>query len=107
MFAVTYLFATFDHVPIAARILAFVFIFWVYEPVALSLFGGTIGHFANGIRVKRDDDLNRNIAIHVSMLRFLVKVLLGVISLFTVGSNPEGKAIHDIVARSVVVKAKS
>ncbi len=100
---VTYLFESFQSVPDFMRIAAFVFIFLLYDPLFTSTLGGTIGHMIFGIRVKREKNLQRNILFPLAVIRYIVKALLGWISLLTVSGNKKGKAIHDLVVRSVVI----
>ena len=106
IFLVTSIFSSYENVPTEARIGAFFGIFILYEPLFISLFGGTIGHFANGLRVKRSTAINRNIVFPLSIIRYGAKMLLGIISLFSISANAEGKAIHDIIVNSVVIKVK-
>lgn len=103
MFAATYTFAQFETVPDDARIIAFIFIFGLYDPIFTSLFGGTIGHFLIGIRVKRERKPEKNIIFPFALIRFVVKATLGWISLLTVSNNPKRKAIHDHMIGSVVI----
>lgn len=103
MIIITYTFSSFEEVPEMARIIAFVFIFLLYDPIFTSSFGGTIGHMTFGIRVKRENDEDKNILFPLALLRFILKALLGWVSLLTVSGNEKRKAIHDMVAGSVVV----
>lgn len=103
MIIVTYSFSIFENVPDNARIIAFIFIFFLYDPIFTSLFGGTIGHMMFGIRVKRDKNRKKNILFPLAIIRFLVKASLGWISLLTVSGNKKRKAIHDSLVGSVVV----
>jgi len=103
MFIVTYTFSVFEHVPDTARIIAFIFIFFLYDPIFTSTFGGTIGHMMFGIRVKRENNRMKNILFPLAIIRFLVKVILGWISLLTVSGNKKRKAIHDSLVGSVVI----
>ena len=100
---ITYVFASFDNVPEVARIIAFVFIFVLYDPIFTSSFGGTIGHMTFGIRVKRENNQDRNILFPLALVRFIVKALLGWVSLLTISGNEKRKAIHDMLVGSVVV----
>lgn len=104
MFLVTSVFSSYQNVPTEARIAAFIGIFILYEPLLVSIFGGTIGHLTNGMRVKRSSNVSRNVIFPLAIVRYAAKVFLGVISLFTVTGNAEGKAIHDIIVNSVVLK---
>ena len=107
MFTASYIFSLFESVPDNARIIAFVFIFILYDPLFTSIFGGTIGHMLIGIRVKRESDEMKNILLPSAILRYIVKACLGWISLITVSFNPKGKAIHDYLVGSIVVYSKS
>jgi uncharacterized RDD family membrane protein YckC len=98
-----FIFSLFEDVPDNARIIAFVFIFFLYDPSFTSLFGGTIGHMAIGIRVKRESNELKNILFHFAILRYIVKAFLGWLSLLTILGNKKGKAIHDMLVGSVVV----
>ena len=99
----TSLLESINQVPDWVRISAFVFIFGLYDPIFTSLFGGTIGHMMSNIRVKKGKDETKNILFPLAIIRFFLKVMLGWISLLTVGSNKKRKAIHDIIVGSVVI----
>lgn len=103
MVIVSSIFAEFEHVPNTARIIAFIFIFFLYDPIFTSFFGGTIGHIMLGLRVKREKNQVKNINFPLAIIRFLVKVLLGWVSFLTVSSNTNRKAIHDSLVGSVVL----
>jgi len=107
MVIASYIFSLFESVPDYSRIIAFVFIFLLYDPLFTSTFGGTIGHMILGIRVKRESNEQKNILFPLAILRYIVKAFLGVISLLTVSSNEKNKAIHDYLVGSVVVYVKS
>ena len=104
MYAITEIFTLFENIPDYARIIAAVFIFVLYEPIFVNRFGGTIGHSFNNISVKKDRNIDENISFPIALIRFLIKVLLGWISLLTITANKKGKAIHDFVANSVVIE---
>lgn len=106
MLMFTYIFSIFDNVPDLVRMIAFIFTFGLYDPLFTSLFGGTIGHMLLGIRVKRENNQRKNILFPLAIIRYVAKVLLGWISLLTVGSNGKSKAIHDLIAGSLVVYKK-
>ena len=106
MLAAYYLFGMFENVHDYARLAVFVFIFILYDPLFTSAFGGTIGHMIFGIRVKRENQQEKNILFPLATIRFIVKALLGWISLLTVLGNKKGKAIHDMLVGSVVVFKK-
>lgn len=102
MVVTTDIFSRFENVPDYARMIAFIFIFLLYEPLMVSFFGSTIGHRMSKIKVQRDDN-GKRINIVMAIFRFSIKALLGWISLFSVSMNNDRKAIHDIAAKSIVV----
>jgi uncharacterized RDD family membrane protein YckC len=59
-----------------------------------------------GIRVKRESNEQKNILFPLAIPRYIVKVLLGWVSLLTVSGSKKRKAIHDFLVGSVVVYAK-
>ncbi|WP_297096633.1 RDD family protein [uncultured Draconibacterium sp.] len=103
MLGIVDLFDQFDNVPYFLRLAAFVFIFLLYDPIFTSTFGGTIGHFLVGIRVKRANNPEKNILFPLAIVRYIIKALLGWLSLITVSGNKKAKAIHDIAVQSVVI----
>ncbi|MEL0300720.1 MAG: RDD family protein [Flavobacteriaceae bacterium] len=106
MVILTITFSQFANVPDSFRIAGFVFIFLVYDPLFTSLFGGTVGHMIMNIQVKRSSNSEKNILFPFAIIRYIVKVLLGWISLLTVGSNKKHLAIHDMVVSSIVLYKK-
>jgi len=103
LMAVTPLVEAYPDLPYMVKISLFVFIFIGYDPLFTTLFGGTIGHFTNGIRVKRAYDTSRNIPFLNAVLRYVLKVFLGIFSLITMNSKTQYSAIHDLAADSIVV----
>jgi uncharacterized RDD family membrane protein YckC len=106
MFIATYIFSLFDSVPDPARILVFITIFLIYDPLLTTAFGGTIGHMLIGIRVKRESNNLKNISFPFAVLRYVIKAILGIISFLTVAGNEKRKAIHDYAAGSIVIYIK-
>lgn len=104
IYCIAMIFDAFEPINTSIRIIAFIGVFFVYDPLFTSLFGGTIGHFLTGIRVKRGSDLEKNIIFPLALVRYLLKIIFGWISLITVTSNIESKGIHDLVVNSVVLK---
>ncbi len=100
---ISYVFSMFDNVSDEARMIAFIFVFFLYDPLLTSFFGGTIGHYEFGIRVRRESNDDKNILLPLAIFRFIFKAFLGLISLLTVSGHEKRKAIHDIVSGSVVV----
>lgn len=100
---VTDLFAQFSSVSDYARIFAFIFIFIIYEPLFVSVFGASLGHMFTDLRVRRESDETKNIPFHVAIIRFAIKTGLGWISFFTANSDEKKRAIHDHLSGSVVI----
>jgi len=103
MLVISDIFSSLESVPNAARIIASLFIFVLYDPICTSFFAGTIGHKVIGIRVKRESDEQKNISFAAAIIRFIIKALLGWISFLTIGSSPKRMALHDIAVKSVVI----
>ena len=80
-----------------------VFIFVLYDPILTAIAGGTLGHRIMGLRVKRQSDETKNIPIHSAVIRYLIKVFLGMVSLLIVSKKSNRHAIHDKAVKSVVV----
>ena len=106
MFTVTEIFALFEVVLNFFRIMAFIFIFVLYDPILTAKYGATVGHSFSNIVVKNEKDHTKNITFPKALIRFLIKFSLGWISLVTVTGNEKRKAIHDFAAGSIVIEAK-
>ena len=87
------------------RAALFVGIWFVYEPVAVSL-GCTLGQFITGLRVRDAANESKKINIVLSFVRFALKLLLGCISFLTIHTNPQRRAIHDMAGHSVMIEIK-
>ena len=94
---------SFTEVPTYVRVLAFAFIFVLYEPLFVSYFGATIGHSRFNLEVRSLNDEQKKINFLQALVRYLFKMLLGWLSLLTIGSTEKKTAIHDGVVRSVVL----
>ena len=103
MYSITEILSMFDSVPNYVRGGLFFLIFVLYEPIVVSTFGRTLGHLFCDVVVKSEHDEKKNIPFHLAFIRFILKALLGWISLLTVTGNDKKQAIHDKVAKSVVL----
>lgn len=103
MFIFSALIDKYENIPDWLRISIFVSLFFIYEPVCQSL-GFTLGNLIKGIRVRKSSNPNKRINIFQAFIRYPVKVLLGWISLLTVGSDSKKRAIHNLVSGSVMIK---
>ncbi|WP_256867414.1 RDD family protein [Winogradskyella forsetii] len=93
----------FDDVPPALRMYLFIFLFILYEPLMVSIFGFTAGHYYSDIKVKKENNHDKNIMFPLALIRFILKFFLGWISLLTVTGTEKKQAIHDKVVNSVVL----
>ena len=104
MYAVSEVFNLLGETPNAIRIIAFLVIFLCYDPFFTSQYGGTIGHSFSKISVRTENDINKTISFPVAVVRYILKAILGWYSLLTVTGNKKKKAVHDFVAKSVVIE---
>ena len=89
------------------RVLFFALII-LYEPILVS-FDRTIGQRFMGLRVRSHSEWTNgnekgNIPFVFSLVRFTTKVSLGWLSLLTIHLDPYGRAIHDRIGDSMMVK---
>ena len=101
MYLATLLLAYFEDPKASVRIAVLVFIIVLYDPLFTSIWGGTIGHIINGLRVTRLTDPEKNILFPLAVLRFILKTALGWISLLSVTGDDKKRAIHDIAIGSL------
>ena len=104
MFAITSVLDHFDKVPDWVRIFMFVALFIGYEPL-LQTMGCTLGNLVMGIRVRKNADTKSTINFFQAIARYPVKIFLGWISFLTLGTDPQKRAMHDMVAGTVMIKA--
>ncbi|MBL1320866.1 MAG: RDD family protein [Methylophaga sp.] len=74
----------------------------LWEPLLVSITGGTIGHHLIGLKVV-STTTGKNINILASMLRFITKMVLGNLSIAFIFITRYHQAIHDGLVRSVVI----
>jgi uncharacterized RDD family membrane protein YckC len=82
--------------------LLFVVGIFILEPGLVSFTGGTIGHHWLKIRVTRLSG-HGNINLFAATIRFVLKTALGWFSLAMVLTTRRHQALHDLVAKSLVV----
>ena len=86
------------------RIGIILFMFFVYEPIFTAYFC-TLGQKATGIRIRKLSS-GKRISIFQAYLRIIVKILLGIISFFTIPFTKNKRAIHDLSVGSLVIYEK-
>ncbi len=85
-----------------AKVMLIVMPIFILEPALVAFTGGTVGHHLLKLRITRLDGKG-NINILAATARFIVKLLLGSVSLIFVLTTRKHQAVHDLVARSLVV----
>jgi uncharacterized RDD family membrane protein YckC len=73
----------------------------VYEPILVTLLGGTVGHRLTNLRVV-DDVSGGNPGLLKAVARALVKDIVGWLSFATMAITRKHQALHDVLARSTV-----
>jgi len=106
MYGTTEVLGYFNNVPSSLRMCLFILFFVLYEPILVSVFGTTAGHYYSDIKVKRANNTGKNLFFPLALLRFIIKFLLGWVSLLTVTGSEKRQAIHDGVVNSVVIEDK-
>ncbi|RBA28256.1 RDD family protein [Flavobacterium tibetense] len=91
-----------NNVSESLRILLFICIL-MYEPIFISL-NGTFGNHKNSIRVRQNKDTTKKLNFFQSLLRYFLKISLGWISLIFILMNQKGRALHDIISGSIMIK---
>lgn len=84
------------------KVMLFLVPIFVLDPGLVAFTGGTVGHHLQGLRVATVDG-TRNINIIAATLRFALKAVLGWLSFIVVLTTAKHQAVHDLVARSVVI----
>lgn len=85
------------------RILIFVGGVYLYEPLMISMLGGTLGHKFVGLKVMRFSDQQKRLNPLIACLRFIIKYFLGFISIWFCYAREDKRALHDLVCDSHVV----
>jgi uncharacterized RDD family membrane protein YckC len=80
-----------------------ILIIGVYEPLCMWL-GVTLGYYMTGMKVKRFLDPTKRINLFQSICRYIVKILFGWLSCFTIGFNQQRRALHDMIGESIVIE---
>lgn len=108
MIVATQILNSFENPPVWSRILALGIIV-LYEPILVA-YGRTVGQLVMGLQIVEFDGFSKNrernrINIVFSIFRYLIKILLGWLSLLTVTRNIHRKAIHDTFSNSIMLEA--
>jgi len=73
----------------------------LYEPIMVWRFGGTIGHIRQNLRIV-SDRTGGNPGLPASLLRWITKGVLGIISFFAVALTRRHQALHDTASATTV-----
>jgi len=91
---------------VGVRITAILLVILTYEPVLTSRLC-TAGQFAMGLRVRRHKSVDDRISLPAAYIRYVVKLIFGFYSFFAMSFNKERRALHDLVAGSIVVESRA
>jgi uncharacterized RDD family membrane protein YckC len=103
MFVFSGMLERYENAPDWIRIGLFFGLWAVYEPLCTTL-GATLGNYIKGIRVRQNGATGQRINFFQAFIRYVLKMLLGWISFLTIHTNPQKRAIHDIIAGSVMIR---
>lgn len=103
MFAFSSILENMQDPPDWLRMVLFIGIWLVYEPLCTTI-GCTLGNYIKGIRVRLYNNSAKRINIVQALVRYVVKVFLGLISFLTINSTVKRRAIHDMIAGTVMIK---
>jgi uncharacterized RDD family membrane protein YckC len=95
----------FNNVPDFVRAIAFILVFFLYDPLFTSLIGATIGHMIIGLKVRQEKDETKRIIFPLALVRYIVKVVLGWASLLSISDDNKRMALHDSLVKSVVLQS--
>ena len=107
IFTATALFiGSFGDIPDFAKGFILIFMFYLYDPVLTSFYGGTLGHKMMKLKVRKYANPEVNISLGQAFLRFFIKGFLGWLSFLTVTGNRRKRAIHDLASGSIILMDK-
>jgi len=75
------------------------------EPLLVTFTGASLGHHAKMLRVQ-NGNTGKNLTFVAAFVRFVIKTVLGWISVFLIFTTKRHQALHDVVVGSVVVMNK-
>jgi uncharacterized RDD family membrane protein YckC len=93
----------YDNAPDWIRIALFFVLWGVYEPLCTS-FGGTLGNHLKGIRVRSYSNVAKRVNPLQAFFRYVIKMVLGLFSFFSVHTNKERRALHDLITGTVMIR---
>jgi uncharacterized RDD family membrane protein YckC len=102
MITISQLAGQFENFPSSIRVILFILIL-LYEPISTTM-GATLGQYIMKIRVRQYNDAEKKINLFQSIIRYIVKVMLGWLSFVSIHFNQEKRAIHDIFVSSVMIR---
>ncbi|EDP69505.1 hypothetical protein FBALC1_17227 [Flavobacteriales bacterium ALC-1] len=103
MYCTSELLNSIENVNPSVRMYLFILYFVLYEPLLVSVFGNTLGHYYSDIKVRQEKNNGKKISFPLALIRFIIKSLLGWLSLLTITGSEKSQAIHDSIVKSVVI----
>ncbi|MCP4619879.1 MAG: RDD family protein [Bradyrhizobium sp.] len=73
----------------------------LYEPLLVTVTGGTVGHWASNLRVV-DDRTGGNVSFAKALARLVIKGVLSWYSFVILAATRRNQAVHDLLTRSTV-----
>lgn len=98
---ISYIFENASPTGVKVRVALILFLFFIYEPLFTSRLC-TLGQKIMSVRVRHYPSMER-LSFPMAYARFIIKGLFGILSFFTVPFSHNRRAIHDMVARSIVI----
>jgi uncharacterized RDD family membrane protein YckC len=80
-------------------------LFLIYEPL-LTAYACTLGQLVMHIRVRRFNRRGRP-SLYAALIRYVVKVALGMISILFIPRQKHRRGLHDLAAGTIVVSASA
>lgn len=106
IYLVATILSSFNDVPTIVRIVLFILVFGCYEPIFVGVYGATIGHSFLKLEVRKEKDITKTIGFFPALLRYIMKIALGWLSLLSMSAANKNMAMHDHAAHSVVIETK-
>ncbi len=98
-----YFLSFFSEVDDRVKMFISIVIFGLYDPVQTAFLGATLGQNIMRLKVRKEEDESKKLNIITALFRFVLKALLGWVSLLTVTSDSKKRALHDQFVGSIVL----
>ncbi|WP_299130064.1 RDD family protein [uncultured Winogradskyella sp.] len=103
MYCTSELLNSIENVNPSVRMYLFILYVVLYEPLLVSVFGSTLCHYYSDIKVRQEKNNSKKMSFPLAFVRFIIKSLLGWLSLLTITGSEKHQAIHDSIVKSFVL----